>query len=97
MCDYGQYEGHPNTGYVHLQEPQFHDTDGYTCPTGERGSWIDIPMWCEGGHHFNLVIAFHKGCSYIHVVEGYSCKTEPLAPLVNVRQQATEDLPELVF
>jgi hypothetical protein len=71
--------------YVHLQEPVYH-ADEFTCPTGERGAWIDVPMWCEQGHHFNLVLAFHEGCSYLHVVPGHPVlATEPLSRHVGVQ------------
>ncbi len=66
--------------YVHFESPHEHVTDNYTCPTGERGNWIDIPMWCEGGeHHWHLVVAFHKGESFVHTVDGFRLNgTEPL-------------------
>ena len=62
---------HCGDEYVHFDPSVEHVTDGYTCPTDERGSWIDIPMWCESGHHWNIVIAFHKGFTFLHVVLGY--------------------------
>jgi hypothetical protein len=66
--------------YVHFDLPYEHVTDDYTCPTGERGSWIDIPMWCEGGgHHWHLILAFHKGESFLHTVDGF--RIEGTAPL----------------
>lgn len=65
--------------YVHFDSPHEHVTDNYTCPTGERGTWIDIPMWCEGEHHWHLVVAFHKGESFVHTVDGFRLNgTEPL-------------------
>jgi hypothetical protein len=56
--------------YVHFDSPIEHITDEYTCPTGERGTWIDLPAWCESGDHFHLVIAFHKGNTSLHVLAG---------------------------
>jgi hypothetical protein len=65
--------------YVHWEPAVTHETDGYTSPTGERGSWLDVPMRCENGHHFHLVLAFHKGFTFVHLVAGGpSYRTEPL-------------------
>jgi hypothetical protein len=71
--------------YVHWDDPIVHHTDHYTCPTGERGSWIDIPMWCEEGHHFHLVVAFHKGFTFLRVVGGFG-GTVPLCPKAGVKR-----------
>lgn len=34
-------------------------------PTNARGTFLDIPMWCEGGHTFTLHLQFHKGNTYL--------------------------------
>ena len=67
--------------WVHFDEPHWHPSDSYTCPTGERGSWIDIPVWGECGHHWHVVVAFHKGQAFTHVVPGQQeTGTVPLVP-----------------
>jgi hypothetical protein len=67
--------------YVHFESPIEHITDDYSCPTGERGAWIDVPCWCENDHRFHLVIAFHKGNSFVHVVAGEAADSFATAPL----------------
>ena len=88
------YCGQREFAYVHWQAPAIHETDGYTAPTGERGSWLDVPLWCElGGHHFHLVIAFHKGCTYVHIVPGESepSVTAPLPAAIKYPDDRVEE------
>lgn len=36
--------------------------DAYKADKSVRGDVIQIPMWCENGHHsFSLKLGFHKG------------------------------------
>lgn len=74
--------------YVHLESPHEHD-DENTCPTGERGWWIDIPAWGECGHRFNLVLAFHKGETFLHAVAGRQSAVHTL-PLSSGRRSALD-------
>jgi|KBSMisStaDraftv2_1062788.scaffolds.fasta_scaffold00244_41 hypothetical protein len=66
--------------YVHplFTEIRNETTDSYTSPAGERGSWIEIPMACEHCDFdserlhpgFSVVIAFHKGQTFLSVLKG---------------------------
>jgi len=47
---------------VHIEDP--HVTAPDYSPTrllDFRGPEIQIPMWCESGHQWHFVLAFHKG------------------------------------
>ena len=56
--------------YTHFAPDDVHveATDDYTSPIGNRGSWIAVPMWCEEGHSWRLVIGFHKGQTFLDTV-----------------------------
>lgn len=32
---------------------------------GDRGGGLTIPMWCESGHFWDLVLSHHKGTSFV--------------------------------
>ncbi|MFH8581647.1 hypothetical protein [Streptomyces zaomyceticus] len=44
------------------------DKDSYSSPIGTRGGFVEIRMWCAGGHAFQLIIANHKGAEYLAAV-----------------------------
>ncbi|MFE9976090.1 hypothetical protein ACFYRD_36605 [Streptomyces hirsutus] len=44
------------------------DRGEYASPVGTRGGFVEIRMWCAGGHAFQLVVANHKGAEYVAVV-----------------------------
>ena len=52
-------------GYVHFDNfSKYCDSyDPHCC--GARNGCLRLPMWCESGHSFDLVITAHKGQTYI--------------------------------
>lgn len=46
------------------------DNDSYDSPFGTRGGYVEVRMWCAGGHAFRLIVANHKGAEFIGVLRG---------------------------
>lgn len=50
--------------YTHVgYRPEVNLPESYL--DGHRGGGITIPMSCEHGHHWDVIISHHKGNSYI--------------------------------
>lgn len=66
--EWGQQLKCPVCGYefVHFETPSIKHSDNYDAWEG-RGDAIRIPMWCEGGHKWDLRVGFHKGQSFMDV------------------------------
>jgi len=57
--------------YTHAGTVDIHmaDKTEYTSPSGTRNNdWLAISFECEGGHSFKLVIAQHKGYTYLKAI-----------------------------
>jgi hypothetical protein len=55
--------------YVHFSAPEHKESDDYSAWKG-RGGAIRIPMWCEGGHAWDLRFGFHKGNTLLAIENG---------------------------
>ena len=51
---------------VHYKTPEGKESDTYSAWEG-RGSAVRIPMWCEGGHEWEVLFGFHKGHTYVGI------------------------------
>lgn len=45
------------------------DRDDYDSPAGTRGGWVQVQLYCQGGHCFDLLVANHKGSEFMSLVE----------------------------
>lgn len=52
--------------YTHFAPPILKKNDNYEAWEG-RGSAIKIPMYCEFGHEWEIVIGFHKGWCFMGI------------------------------
>jgi len=53
--------------WVHFEPPTFTASDNYEAWEG-RGNAITVPMWCEEGHSWTMVVGFHKGTSWVQCI-----------------------------
>ena len=45
------------------------DRDDYGSPAGTRGGWVQIQLYCQSGHHFDLLAGNHKGSEFVSLAE----------------------------
>lgn len=70
-CDRDPYVD-PDDGHnLHVESTASHH-GGYTSPTGTRGSWTEVRMWCELHENLplRLIIANHEGNVFISWIIG---------------------------